>query len=477
MSHMESTLFLPYALSQQFYGVPAEMYNQVYPANSSISQPSSFVRSSAQHSSSPRQFYRNYSRSPAGVFQGEPISSSASPSSSSSLAAPMNVQEHPQDFSEPNYAFTATAAVTYPLENSVPRGTPYVQEGQMGYSQLPSAKFEPQLDGRYADAPAYTQNFFDRAAEMQFSPPEMSSYYDGSAGGLSQEPALTAYTLHDDQLPSVVHSFSHSPRIEQPGSPESVYTNGSPLLQYPPTPDEAPQYVSLQDVSPSPAVSPDQVYSSLPTHSATLNTSVLTGSYVVGQPASPSSVEYEEPFSDATPTAGMFGTTNAPPRKRLRVSSDEEDSRVGSIESGESEREDDDGEDDDEYRPGARDGGHARSESPFDVQRPRLAPPVPVPNLTKKSRGRRVPTSAVLVSQNGVEKNIRGYKCKVPGCNKCFQRGEHLKRHVRSIHTNDKPHKCPYKKCGKDFSRHDNLRQHMRVHRNEPLDSEEMVSA
>ena len=34
--------------------------------------------------------------------------------------------------------------------------------------------------------------------------------------------------------------------------------------------------------------------------------------------------------------------------------------------------------------------------------------------------------------------NVRGYKCKVPGCNKCFQRGEHLKRHVRSIHTNEK---------------------------------------
>ncbi|KIP02488.1 hypothetical protein PHLGIDRAFT_79048, partial [Phlebiopsis gigantea 11061_1 CR5-6] len=68
---------------------------------------------------------------------------------------------------------------------------------------------------------------------------------------------------------------------------------------------------------------------------------------------------------------------------------------------------------------------------------------------------------------------VRSYKCKVPGCSKYFQRGEHLKRHVRSIHTNEKPHKCPYRACGKDFSRHDNLRQHMRVHRNDRLDSEE----
>ncbi|KAI0803256.1 hypothetical protein BC629DRAFT_1283706 [Irpex lacteus] len=113
------------------------------------------------------------------------------------------------------------------------------------------------------------------------------------------------------------------------------------------------------------------------------------------------------------------------------------------------------------------------SQSSQEEDRPRIIAPVPVPNLTKKSRGRRVPTSAVVVAENGVDKNVRSYRCKVPGCNKFFQRGEHLKRHVRSIHTNEKPHKCPFKKCGKDFSRHDNLRQHMRVHRNETLDSED----
>lgn len=210
--------------------------------------------------------------------------------------------------------------------------------------------------------------------------------------------------------------------MEHRGSPESIYTGGSPLLQYPTTPDEAPQYVSLQDVSPSPAVSPDQVYSSLPSHSPTLNTSVLTGSYVAGPPASPSSAEYEDPMSDVTSSVDMTRQLgNAPDgaaRKRYRLSSDDEDSRAGSVESGESEREEyADDADDDEYRPDAREGArssgrrrpsaknqNARSVSPLDPQRPRLAPPVPVPNLTKKSRGRRVPTSSVLVSQNGVEK-------------------------------------------------------------------------
>ncbi|TRM70527.1 hypothetical protein BD626DRAFT_564149 [Schizophyllum amplum] len=111
--------------------------------------------------------------------------------------------------------------------------------------------------------------------------------------------------------------------------------------------------------------------------------------------------------------------------------------------------------------------------------------PVPVPNLTKKSRGRRVPTvptvdhtrlaSAARASADGEfhgsagrrrsTKGLRLYTCKVGGCGKCFARGEHLKRHVRSIHTYEKPHKCPYPGCGKDFSRHDNLGQHMRVHK------------
>ncbi|KAG7100161.1 hypothetical protein E1B28_001941 [Marasmius oreades] len=96
-----------------------------------------------------------------------------------------------------------------------------------------------------------------------------------------------------------------------------------------------------------------------------------------------------------------------------------------------------------------------------------LPVPVPVPNLTKKSRGRRVPTVYQPSSSNGSSnhKGSRIHMCKVPGCGKCFARGEHLKRHVRSIHTWEKPHKCPYPGCGKDFSRHDNLGQHMRVHK------------
>ena len=66
------------------------------------------------------------------------------------------------------------------------------------------------------------------------------------------------------------------------------------------------------------------------------------------------------------------------------------------------------------------------------------AGPVPVPNLTKKSRGRSVPTAPNSISPYGVHRARRSFICGVTDCGKCFARGEHLKRHIRSIHTNEK---------------------------------------
>jgi hypothetical protein len=123
-------------------------------------------------------------------------------------------------------------------------------------------------------------------------------------------------------------------------------------------------------------------------------------------------------------------------------------------ESGESETADHsdgpDGDDDGDFLPNRTSRSRTRSRRTSSVSvssgsgsvrplRPcRLIAPVPVPNLTKKSRGRRVPTAPVFMVQGGVQKNMRMYKCTVEGCFKCFARGEHLKRHVRSIHTNEK---------------------------------------
>ncbi|KAG5637097.1 hypothetical protein H0H81_005780 [Sphagnurus paluster] len=141
--------------------------------------------------------------------------------------------------------------------------------------------------------------------------------------------------------------------------------------------------------------------------------------------------------------------------------------------------------------------------------------PVPVPNLIKSSRGRKVPYVNIRaarglpididahksddegkVVRGGASRRGRGgakarglnrtFVCTVAGCGKCFVRGEHLKRHVRSIHTNEKrsfisgcsyrrilltivfpiylAYPCPYNTCDKSFSRRDNLGQHVRLH-------------
>jgi hypothetical protein len=56
--------------------------------------------------------------------------------------------------------------------------------------------------------------------------------------------------------------------------------------------------------------------------------------------------------------------------------------------------------------------------------------------ITKRSRGRRVPSNPDEIAN--LSKGAKVYTCKVPGCGKCFKRSEHLKRHVRSIHTDEK---------------------------------------
>ncbi|KAF9235808.1 hypothetical protein BU15DRAFT_23806, partial [Melanogaster broomeanus] len=111
------------------------------------------------------------------------------------------------------------------------------------------------------------------------------------------------------------------------------------------------------------------------------------------------------------------------------------------------------------------------SGNPLQRRKPRAMTkvPVPVPNLTKKSRGRKVPTSngepVYSHSKDKTKKGVRTYTCHAEGCHKCFVRGEHLKRHIRSIHTEDKPWKCTYSNCSREFSRRDNLNQHLRIHK------------
>ncbi|RCI11902.1 hypothetical protein L249_4208 [Ophiocordyceps polyrhachis-furcata BCC 54312] len=76
--------------------------------------------------------------------------------------------------------------------------------------------------------------------------------------------------------------------------------------------------------------------------------------------------------------------------------------------------------------------------------------PTPAPAPTNR-RGRK---------QSLTEDPSKTFVCEL--CNRRFRRQEHLKRHYRSLHTQEKPYECH--ECGKKFSRSDNLAQHSRTH-------------
>lgn len=64
-------------------------------------------------------------------------------------------------------------------------------------------------------------------------------------------------------------------------------------------------------------------------------------------------------------------------------------------------------------------------------------------------------------SSSPIEEDEKPFKCQE--CTKAFRRSEHLKRHIRSVHSTERPFHCSY--CDKKFSRSDNLSQHLKTHK------------
>ncbi|KAI0354742.1 hypothetical protein OH77DRAFT_488235 [Trametes cingulata] len=459
---------------------------------------SSFVRSSA-----PRQM-QHYSTQavPSSYRSTYSMESSSSGSGSfvqdaSPLGSPYEVPS--VDLQPP----AVTGGQPYSATEGYPQSWPHTAQ------QSPSQYADPYSAGSYDLPPAPSSSAPDaNIMHPSAKTAEELGSYGNTAGALylpayadqlqnpssmqEHQSTLTAYPIPQYASEAVpqqsLHYHYDSEPSSQPSSGDVTHMSpymlaASAQLQYPD--DEIPRYVDPTQVSP--AISPMSPYAQL--HELSQDQScdprftmagAVPGTHGGASPATYTDMEADSgsPSASGSPALASAATSApipvpAPPaqRKRQRAvsftsSSDEE----FQVTSGESEREDE-GDDDDYVQQSPRTRRRQLSTSStspttstgsFSMAR-RLAPPVPVPNLTKKSRGRRVPTAQQVGTQGGPQKRM--YMCKVPGCGKCFARGEHLKRHVRSIHTNEKPHKCPFPGCGKDFSRHDNLGQHMRVHK------------
>jgi C2H2 transcription facotor len=84
------------------------------------------------------------------------------------------------------------------------------------------------------------------------------------------------------------------------------------------------------------------------------------------------------------------------------------------------------------------------------------------PSGKSESSSAQAPVSRRGRKQSLTEDPSKTFVCTL--CSRRFRRQEHLKRHYRSLHTQDKPFECH--ECGKKFSRSDNLAQHARTHGN-----------
>lgn len=106
----------------------------------------------------------------------------------------MNLPEQPQEYAEPHYAFSASAA-SPSYSHQVPRSL-WVEKAQQLYNDYSSPNFDPQAaaQGHFPDSSLYVPGYFDGVPKAgPYVSPELAPFYGGPEAGI-EEPALTAYT-------------------------------------------------------------------------------------------------------------------------------------------------------------------------------------------------------------------------------------------------------------------------------------------
>ena len=81
-------------------------------------------------------------------------------------------------------------------------------------------------------------------------------------------------------------------------------------------------------------------------------------------------------------------------------------------------------------------------------------------NSRQKSRTPSIPNLNGTTTST-IDENDKPFTCTT--CGKSFRRSEHLRRHIRSVHSQERPFACTL--CDKKFSRSDNLSQHLKTHK------------
>lgn len=237
-----------------------------------------------------------------------------------------------------------------------------------------------------------------------------------------------------DSAQSVAFGFAQQDYASKTGAVH--YPGVAAELRYPPTPEQQPRFVHPAQVSsPSPGISPSGDYSQL--HPIDIAQG-CDPRFTVGSPMNSGATSPSQRSVHTDAESGILslspdsqpGSRASVRRKRRRPSftsssGGDEDYRPG--DSGESEKEDEedaeveaDGEDDDDddYVQGARprNRGVRRSRRTMSSISPiptipaalrgsgRVHAPVPIDGLTKKSRGRRVPTVSPLTNSGGIIK-------------------------------------------------------------------------
>lgn len=295
-------------------------------------------------------------------------------------------------------------------QQTAPLNRPHFQISPAGMAVLPNFETSPSESFMNAYGTVSSQNSITTSR----------SYSNPQRVGTSPTATYTYQPTYSQQ--NATQDYVQQITVEQPPTfqlpPSPVEAN--PRLTFSPS-ESPPQFVSLSEVSPSPTISPKlllQHIDQLPPEPAT-NAAIMTSVHIGAEGTNSSADGEFEADEDVTiihPSRGTRSAPSSPPKKRRRkidfTSSEESDNRSsGDSDSGESEfmRDEESADEDEEYiGPQVRRRSVRRCASVIETSSmpsPRRIPiPVPVPNLTKKSRGRRVPTEPTLIAQDGIVK-------------------------------------------------------------------------